>query len=145
MSPAPLPLAESLLSRHTLLNKTTNKILWLQALNEFHSKCRTFACSSGEEDSERCRPSRPSVARLARWLKTSLGFLVTLFCPALLHQPSVRPAVYIIHVPHRSRPGPVTTGASTVRSITPCPDIQARPALATLRAPQLIGEIKGRG
>lgn len=38
------------------------------------------------------------------WLRhlPSLGFLVTLLCPTLLHHTSLRPTVYVIHAPRRS-------------------------------------------
>lgn len=51
------------------------------------------------EYSKKSLPSRPSVGFLPSRLRrqTSLGFLVTLFCLGLLHYPSVRPTVYIIH------------------------------------------------
>lgn len=67
---------------------------------EFHSKCRTWEPAPQQRgDSKKSLPSRRSLGFLASWLRrqTSLGFLVTLFCLGLLHYPSVRPTVYIIH------------------------------------------------
>lgn len=67
---------------------------------EFHSKCRTWEIAPQQRgDSKKSLPSRPSAGFPASWLRrqTSLRFLVTLFCLGLLHYPSVRPTVYIIH------------------------------------------------